>query len=103
VDETLPDLAIVDIRMPPTKTNEGIRAAHEIKRRHPRTGVLVLSSYIDVVSALELFKGDRAGLGYLLKERVADVDDFIAAVRTIAEGGTTVDEVIGDELSLVLG
>jgi class 3 adenylate cyclase/CheY-like chemotaxis protein len=102
VDETLPDLAIVDIRMPPTKTDEGIRAAHEIRRRYPRTGVLVLSSYIDVVSALALFKGDRQGLGYLLKERVADVEDFVAAVRTIADGGTTVDEVIADELQLVL-
>ena len=103
VDETLPDMAIVDIRMPPTKTDEGIRAAHEIRRRYPKTGVLVLSSYIDVVSAVELFKGDRQGLGYLLKERVADVDEFIAAVRKVAEGGTTVDEVIADELELVLG
>jgi class 3 adenylate cyclase/ActR/RegA family two-component response regulator len=102
VDETLPDLAIVDIRMPPTKTDEGIRAAHEIRRRCSKTGVLVLSSYIDVVSALELFKGDRRGLGYLLKERVADVDEFVAAVRKVAEGGTTVDEVIADELELVL-
>ena len=102
VDETLPDVAIVDIRMPPTKTDEGIRAAHEIRRRYPRTGVLVLSSYIDIVSALELFKGDRHGLGYLLKERVADVDDFLSAVRQIAEGGTTVDELIADELRLVL-
>jgi class 3 adenylate cyclase/ActR/RegA family two-component response regulator len=102
VDETLPDLAIVDIRMPPTKTDEGIRAAHEIRSRYPRTGVLVLSSYIDVESALELFKADRQGLGYLLKERVADVDDFVTTVRTVAEGGTTVDEVIADELRLVL-
>jgi class 3 adenylate cyclase/CheY-like chemotaxis protein len=102
VDETLPDMAIVDIRMPPTKTDEGIRAAHEIRLRYPNTGVLVLSSYIDVVSALELFKGDRQRLGYLLKERVADVDEFIAAVRSVAGGGTTVDEVIADELELVL-
>jgi serine/threonine-protein kinase len=102
VDETLPDVAIVDIRMPPTKTDEGIRAAHEIRRRYPRTGVLVLSSYIDVESALDLFQGDRQGLGYLLKERVADVDDFIAAVRLIADGKSTVDDVIADELRLVL-
>ena len=102
VDETLPDVAIVDIRMPPTKTDEGIRAAHEIRRRYPRTGVLVLSSYIDVESALDLFQGDRQGLGYLLKERVADVDDFIAAVRLIADGKSTVDEVIAGELRLVL-
>ncbi len=102
VDETLPDVAIVDIRMPPTKTDEGIRAAHEIRRRYPRTGVLVLSSYIDVKSARDLFQGDRQGLGYLLKERVADVDDFIAAVRLIADGKSTVDDVIADELRLVL-
>jgi class 3 adenylate cyclase/CheY-like chemotaxis protein len=102
VDETLPDVAIVDIRMPPTKTDEGIRAAHEIRRRYPRTGVLVLSSYIDAVSALELFKDRPAGLGYLLKERVADVDDFLAAVRKISVGGTVVDEEIGDELRVVL-
>ncbi len=102
VDETLPDVAIVDIRMPPTKTDEGIRAAHEIRRRYPHTGVLVLSSYIDVESALDLFQGDRNGLGYLLKERVADVDDFIAAVRLIADGKSTVDEVIAGELRLVL-
>jgi class 3 adenylate cyclase/CheY-like chemotaxis protein len=102
VDETLPDLAIVDIRMPPTKTDEGIRAAHEIRRRYPGTAVLVLSSFVDIVSALDLFSGDRSGLGYLLKERVADVDDFVAAVRTIAEGGTTVDDVIADELRVAL-
>jgi class 3 adenylate cyclase/ActR/RegA family two-component response regulator len=102
VDETLPDVAIVDIRMPPTKTDEGIRAAHEIRRRYPRTGVLVLSSYIDVESALDLFQGDRQGLGYLLKERVADVDDFIAAVRLIADGKSTIDEVIAGEFRLVL-
>jgi DNA-binding NarL/FixJ family response regulator len=97
-----PDLAIVDIRMPPTKTDEGIRAAHEIRRRYPGTAVLVLSSFVDIVSALDLFSGDRSGLGYLLKERVADVDDFVAAVRTIAEGGTTVDDVIADELRVAL-
>jgi class 3 adenylate cyclase/CheY-like chemotaxis protein len=101
VDETLPDVAIVDIRMPPTKTDEGIRAAHEIRGRYPRTGVLVLSAYIDVVSALELLKGEPHGIGYLLKERVADVDDFVAAVREVAAGGTTVDELIADELRLV--
>ena len=101
VDETLPDIAIVDIRMPPTKTVEGIRAAHEIRRRYPRTGVMVLSSFIDVVSAVELFREDSEGIGYLLKERVADVEDFVAAVRNVAAGGTTIDEVVADELRLV--
>jgi class 3 adenylate cyclase/DNA-binding NarL/FixJ family response regulator len=94
VDEALPDVAIVDIRMPPTKTDEGIRAAHEIKRRHPRTGVLLLSSYLDVKSAVELFAAQTTGIGYMLKERVADVDDFTDAVRRVADGGTVLDVAI---------
>ena len=94
VDEELPDVAIVDIRMPPTKTDEGIRAAHEIKRRHPRTGVLLLSSYLDVKNAVELFAAQQSGIGYMLKERVADVDDFTEAVRRIADGGTVLDAAI---------
>ncbi len=98
VDETLPELAVVDIRMPPTYNDEGLRAAHEIRRRYPSTGVLVLSSYIDAVSAIDLFGDDPKGVGYLLKERVADVDEFTAAVRRVAEGGTVVDELIVDAL-----
>jgi class 3 adenylate cyclase/DNA-binding NarL/FixJ family response regulator len=98
VDEALPDVAIVDIRMPPTKTDEGIRATREIKRRHPRTGVLLLSSYLDVKSAVELFDAQLDGIGYLLKERVADVDDFTAAVRKVAGGGTVLDVAILDVL-----
>ena len=94
VDEALPDVAVVDIRMPPTKTDEGIRATHEIKRRHPRTGVLLLSSYLDVKSAVELFAAQAEGIGYLLKERVADVDDFTDAVRRVAAGGTVLDVAI---------
>jgi class 3 adenylate cyclase/DNA-binding NarL/FixJ family response regulator len=94
IDEALPDVAIVDIRMPPTKTDEGIRATHEIKRRHPRTGVLLLSSYLDVKSAVELFAAQAVGIGYLLKERVADVDDFTDAVRKVADGGTVLDVAI---------
>src|SRR4051794_7034338 len=94
VDEALPDVAIVDIRMPPTKTDEGIRATHEIKRRHPRTGVLLLSSYLDVKSAVDLFAARPTGIGYLLKERVADVDDFTNAVRRVASGGTVLDVAI---------
>jgi class 3 adenylate cyclase/CheY-like chemotaxis protein len=94
VDETLPDIAIVDIRMPPTKTDEGIRAAHEIRRRYPRTGVLVLSSYADPEAAVRLLGDGAQGVGYLLKERVADVDDFTEAVRRIAGGGTAIDEEI---------
>jgi class 3 adenylate cyclase/DNA-binding NarL/FixJ family response regulator len=98
VDEALPDVAIVDIRMPPTKTDEGIRATHEIKRRHPRTGVLLLSSYLDVKSAVELFAAQPNGIGYLLKERVADVDDFTEAVRRVAGGGTVLDVAIREVL-----
>jgi class 3 adenylate cyclase/DNA-binding NarL/FixJ family response regulator len=98
VDEALPDVAIVDIRMPPTKTDEGLRAAREIRRRHPRTGVLLLSQYVDVENAVALFSADANGLGYLLKDRVADVDDFTDAVRRIAEGGTAIDVAILDEL-----
>ena len=94
VDEHRPDVAIVDIRMPPTKTDEGIRATHEIKRRHPRTGVLLLSSYLDVKSAVELFDAQSEGIGYLLKERVADVEDFTDAVRKVASGGTVLDVAI---------
>jgi class 3 adenylate cyclase/DNA-binding NarL/FixJ family response regulator len=98
IDEALPDVAIVDIRMPPTKTDEGLQAAREIRRRHQRVGVLILSSYIDVPTAVEVFQSDVNGIGYLLKERVADVDDFTAAVRRVAAGGTAIDQVILDRL-----
>ncbi len=94
VDEALPDVAVVDIRMPPTKTDEGIRAAHEIRKRYPRTGVLMLSSYADPEAAVRLLADGSQGVGYLLKERVADVDEFTAAVRRIAAGGTAIDEEI---------
>jgi class 3 adenylate cyclase/DNA-binding NarL/FixJ family response regulator len=98
VDEALPDAAVVDIRMPPTKTDEGIRAAHEIKRRHPRTGVLLLSSYVEVKSAVDLLTEQPRGIGYLLKERVADVDDFTDAVRKVVAGGTVLDPAIREAL-----
>ena len=98
VDEALPDAAVVDIRMPPTKTDEGIRAAYEIKRRHPRTGVLLLSSYVEVRSAVDLLTEQPDGIGYLLKERVADVDDFTDAVRKVVAGGTVLDPAIRDAL-----
>jgi class 3 adenylate cyclase/CheY-like chemotaxis protein len=94
VDEALPDVAVVDIRMPPTKTDEGIRAAHEIRKRWPKTGVLVLSSYADPEAAVRLLADGAQGVGYLLKERVADVEEFTAAVRRVAAGGTTIDEEI---------
>lgn len=91
----LPDLAIIDVRMPPTHTDEGIRAALEIRRRHPGVAVLVLSQYVEERYATELLSGDTAGLGYLLKDRVVDVDEFISAVYRVAAGGSAVDgEVI---------
>ncbi len=80
-----PDVAVVDVRMPPTHTDEGLRAAAEIRGRFPGTGVLILSQYIDEAYAVELFGGGADGLGYLLKDRVADLDRFVDAVRRVGE------------------
>ena len=93
-----PDVAIVDIRMPPTQTDEGIRAAREIRVRHPETGVLVLSQHVAHTYAVELLSESAEGLGYMLKDRVADVDEFTAAVRRVAEGGSALDPVVVSEL-----
>jgi DNA-binding NarL/FixJ family response regulator/class 3 adenylate cyclase len=93
-----PDVAIVDIRMPPTQTDEGIRAAREIRERHPGTGVLVLSQHVAHTYAVELLSDNAEGLGYMLKDRVADVDEFTAAVRRVAEGGSALDPVVVAEL-----
>jgi DNA-binding NarL/FixJ family response regulator len=98
VDETLPDIAIVDIRMPPTKTDEGLRAAREIRRRHPHTGVLLLSQYVELEKAVELLDRDATGVGYLLKDRVADVEEFTRAIRRVADGGVSVDIEILEQL-----
>jgi len=87
----LPDLSIIDVRMPPTFTDEGIRAAVELRRRSPEAAVLVLSQYVEERYASELIAASTRGLGYLLKERVADVDEFLAAVLTVAGGGTALD------------
>src|SRR4051794_41629036 len=94
VDGAPPDVAIVDIRMPPTHTDEGIRAAREIRARHPEVGVLVLSQYVELSIALELLSDSVDGLGYLLKDRVCDLGEFAAAVRRVAEGGSAVDPEI---------
>jgi serine/threonine-protein kinase len=97
IDTERPDAAVVDIRMPPGYATEGIEAAREIRRRHPETGVLLLSQYVETENAMSLFAGDGAGLdgakglGYLLKERVSDVEDFLDALRRVAAGGTAVD------------
>ena len=81
-----PDVALVDIRMPPTHTDEGLRAAKEIREKHPGTGVLVLSQYVEAGYAMELLSESAEGVGYLLKDRISDVDDFRAAVRTRRRG-----------------
>ncbi len=93
-----PDVAIVDIRMPPTQTDEGIRAAREIREKYPETGVLVLSQHVAHTYAAELLGESAEGLGYLLKDRVSDVDEFVAAVRRVAEGGSALDPLVVAEL-----
>jgi DNA-binding NarL/FixJ family response regulator len=95
-----PDAAIIDVRMPPTYTDEGLRAAQWVRREHPGVGVLVFSQYIETRSAAELFAGSSGGVGYLLKDRVADVTDFVDAIVRVADGGTVLDpEVVGQLLS----
>ena len=93
-----PDVAIVDVRMPPTHTDEGLRAALEIRERFPETGVLVLSAYIEESSALELLADDAAGIGYLLKDRVSDVERFVDSVRRVAAGGSALDPEVVSRL-----
>lgn len=92
-----PDLAIVDIRMPPDHSTEGLKAARTIRERHPDTGILVLSAYVEVEDALELLAGGR-GVGYLLKSRVTVVDEFIDALDRIRKGGSVVDPSLVQEL-----
>jgi len=93
-----PDVAIVDVRMPPTQTDEGLRAAAEIRRRFPDTGVLVLSAIIEERSAMDLLTDSAEGLGYLLKDRVSDVDRFVEAVRRVGEGGSALDPEVVSRL-----
>jgi len=100
VTEHDPDLCIVDVRMPPTHTDEGLRAAIEIKRRSPDVAVLVLSQYVEERYAGELLTGNVSGVGYLLKDRVIDVDDFLASLRRVAAGGSAVDTEV---ISQILG
>jgi DNA-binding NarL/FixJ family response regulator len=91
VDEHQPDVAIVDIRMPPTQTDEGIQAAHEIRRRHPDIGVVLLSQHVEVGVATHLLAEAPQRLGYLLKDRVTDPADFAGSLRRVAGGGTALD------------
>ena len=93
-----PDVAITDIRMPPSHTDEGLRAAHEIRGELPEIGVLVLSQYVEEGYALDLLADNAAGLGYLLKDRVGDVDAFLDAVRRVSEGGSALDPEVVSQL-----
>ena len=93
-----PDIAIVDIRLPPTFRDEGVRAAIEARRRAPETAILVVSQYVEHTYATELLADGRGGVGYLLKDRIMDVTDFVDAVRRVAEGGTALDPEVVAQL-----
>lgn len=96
VDRELPDVAVLDVRMPPTFTTEGLEAARELRRRHPRLAILVLSQYVETRYAVDLLRDDPWGIGYLLKDRVTRIADLTDAVRRVADGGSVIDpEVVG--------
>jgi DNA-binding NarL/FixJ family response regulator len=97
VRDTAPDLAVVDIRMPPTRTIEGLEAARVVREQYPETGILVLSAHIEVEHAMELLAGG-GGIGYLLKSRVTDVTEFLATLERVAKGGSVVDPALVQEL-----
>jgi DNA-binding NarL/FixJ family response regulator len=100
VEVHAPDVAIVDIRMPPTYTDEGVRAAHEIRTRHPHIAIVILSQHVDLGTAMRVLTENPEGLGYLLKDRVTDVDDFVGTLRRVAAGGSALDpEVVSRLLS----
>ena len=98
VDEHLPDICVVDIRMPPTHTDEGVRAALVIRAQHPDVSVLMLSQYVEERYATDLIASHTSGFGYLLKDRVADVTEFVEAVRRVADGGTALDPEVVSQL-----
>ena len=98
VDEHAPDIAVLDVRMPPTFTDEGIRAALRLRREHPEVAVLVLSQYVEERYAGELMSVGRGSIGYLLKDRVADVSEFLDALRRVASGGTVLDPEVVAQL-----
>jgi DNA-binding NarL/FixJ family response regulator len=98
VDAHEPDAAIVDIRMPPTYTDEGLRAASEIRSRHPGIGILILSEHLETGSATRVLAESPERLGYLLKERVTDVEDFVATLRRVAAGGSALDPQVVSRL-----
>jgi DNA-binding NarL/FixJ family response regulator len=94
VDALRPDVAIVDIRMPPTHTDEGLRAAHALRERHPALGIMILSQFVEVGIATRLLAENPEGLGYVLKDRVADIDEFNRTLERVAEGGSALDPQI---------
>jgi DNA-binding NarL/FixJ family response regulator len=98
IDDEVPDVVVTDIRMPPSGTDEGIRAANTVRERHPGVGVVVLSQYANPDYALSLLEGGSAGRAYLLKERVADVEELLGAIREVARGGSVVDPKVVDAL-----
>ena len=94
LERTAVDVVIADIRLPPTHTDEGLRAAIDLRARHPELGVLVLSQYVELGLAMKLLADSADGVGYLLKDRIRDVDEFTAAVRRVADGGSAIDPSI---------
>lgn len=98
VDSTAPDVVLADVRMPPTWTDEGIQAARAIRGAHPATGVVVLSQYVEAADVIDLLSEGVARLGYLLKERVADVDELVSALRTVSAGGSVIDPLVVQSL-----
>ena len=98
VDEHAPDVAIVDVRMPPTHTEEGLEAAREIRARHPGMGILILSQHVEVGIAMRALVESPEGLGYLLKERVTDLEDFAGTLRHVAAGGSALDPQVVSRL-----
>jgi len=91
IDTHVPDVAIVDVRMPPTQTDEGLRAAHEIRARHPQIGIVILSQHVEVGIATRLLAETPEGLGYLLKDRVGNAEAFVDSLRRVADGGSALD------------
>lgn len=98
VDNHHPKLAIIDVRLPPTQTDEGVRAALEVRRRHPDVAILILSQYVEERYASDLLSGGSQGVGYLLKDRVADVHEVVDAVRRVAAGGSVIDPEVVAQL-----
>lgn len=98
ISTELPDVALVDIRMPPTFTDEGLRAAHDVRARHPSVGVLVLSQHLQTAYAVALLADDATRVGYLLKDRVADLDELVDAIHRVGRGETVVDRAIVERL-----